>query len=53
METPPTEESTAPPAEAIGGLSIDEIVGTYDIVLSNNDGDTEEIQNVYSENENG
>lgn len=57
METPPaeepTEESTAPPAEAIGGLSIDEIVGTYDIVLSNDDGDTEEIQNVYSKNENG
>ena len=57
METPPaeepTEESNAPPAEAIGGLSIDEIVGTYDIVLSNDDGDTEEIQNVYSKNENG
>lgn len=53
METPPTEESTAPPAEEIGGLSIDEIVGTYDIVLSNDDGDTEEIQNVYTKNENG
>ncbi|MGI6778845.1 MAG: hypothetical protein ACOX7R_12820 [Acetivibrionales bacterium] len=36
-----------------GGLSIDEIVGTYDIVLSNDDGDTEKIQNVYTKNENG
>lgn len=36
-----------------GGLSIDEIVGTYDIVLSNDDGDTDETQNVYSKNENG
>ena len=28
-----SEESTAPPAEAIGGLSIDEIVGIYDVTL--------------------
>ena len=55
-ETPPTqeppEESAVPPVVS-GGLSIDEIVGTYDIVLSNDDGDTEEIQNVYTKNENG
>ncbi len=36
-----------------GGLSIDEIVGTYDIVRSNDDGDTDEGQCVFSKNENG
>jgi hypothetical protein len=41
METPPaeepTEESTAPPAEAIGGLSIDEVVGSYHVALIGTD----------------
>ena len=57
METPPaeepTEESTAPPAEAIGGLSIDEIVGTYDTVMSNDDGYKDEGTLSFSKNENG
>lgn len=41
MKTPPaeepTEESTAPSAEAIGGLSIDEIVGSYHVALIGTD----------------
>jgi hypothetical protein len=37
----------------IGGLSIDEIIGTYDVVLSNDEGDTEKSQIVFLKNENG
>ncbi|MEL7624130.1 MAG: hypothetical protein AAGU12_11125 [Clostridiales bacterium] len=55
-ETPPAqephEESAAPPA-ASGGLSIDEVVGTYDMVISNDDGYTKEGPVNFSKNENG
>jgi len=56
-ETPPaeepTEESTPPPAEVIGGLSIDKIVGTYDGTLINDKGDTDKGPMTFSKDESG
>jgi hypothetical protein len=52
-EEPTAEESIETPQATAGGLSIDEIVGTYDVVLTNDEGDTEQTLGSFSKNEYG